>query len=565
MDDSRFDALTKALASGRSRRSVLKGLLGLGGSLAAGGTLRGGDARAARRPTRPVTTQVFCPGHLIPDGDKCVCPTGLSKCGSECCNTTSVPQSDPGYTECCDGSCCNGACYGEERCCPTTNRGDASFPLPPSHKFCTTPKGPQCCESGDLCCTVDGCCDTLCYGGTSGRANCCPLDKICAGGNASASVCCTGNQTCCHGGTNANICVDLTVEGHCCTDADCNDSCLVCSDQHICVPKCTGQFFNHCCPNGSCVPDATWCCPNGEPCSGITKCCDGACCIGDCCNDVCCSSAGSCCNDVCCSGPCCDNVCCRQDDYCCGGACTSILEDCCNGVPYDQRTQSCCDGKVVSGRCCVDADCHDSRYICCGNNCITGQEHGCCNGTPYGFGFNCCNGEVQRGQCCQDSQCVSGETCCDTKCVTDCCAGHPVEYGQICCPAGPANGNCCADSDCPASGACRPGVCLQNNCRVADFDCNRGECCAENEVCLQNGTCCLPDDVAACHEKCGTQTNNCGQQVQCRACDPIDGGWSDWSPTPCTCPGEQTRTCTNPPPANGGADCSGPSSQPCCP
>ncbi|MDD5720993.1 MAG: hypothetical protein PHT16_00895 [Candidatus Pacebacteria bacterium] len=44
---------------------------------------------------------------------------------------------------------------------------------------------------------------------------------------------------------------------------------------------------------------------------------------------------------------------------------------------------------------------------------------------------------------------------------------------------------------------------------------------------------------------------------------PINGGWSDWSPqsTQCGYTGTQTRTCTNPAPANGGAYCSGPSSQ----
>jgi hypothetical protein len=47
---------------------------------------------------------------------------------------------------------------------------------------------------------------------------------------------------------------------------------------------------------------------------------------------------------------------------------------------------------------------------------------------------------------------------------------------------------------------------------------------------------------------------------------PVNGGYSQWSNCSATCGGgTQTRTCTNPTPANGGADCStlGPSSQAC--
>ena len=47
---------------------------------------------------------------------------------------------------------------------------------------------------------------------------------------------------------------------------------------------------------------------------------------------------------------------------------------------------------------------------------------------------------------------------------------------------------------------------------------------------------------------------------------PVDGGWSAWSAcsvTACGQTGTQTRTCSNPYPANGGADCVGPSSQAC--
>ncbi|OGI85621.1 hypothetical protein A3A05_01710 [Candidatus Nomurabacteria bacterium RIFCSPLOWO2_01_FULL_41_12] len=47
---------------------------------------------------------------------------------------------------------------------------------------------------------------------------------------------------------------------------------------------------------------------------------------------------------------------------------------------------------------------------------------------------------------------------------------------------------------------------------------------------------------------------------------PVNGGWSAWSAcsvTACGSTGTQTRTCTNPLPSGGGADCSGPSTQAC--
>ena len=53
------------------------------------------------------------------------------------------------------------------------------------------------------------------------------------------------------------------------------------------------------------------------------------------------------------------------------------------------------------------------------------------------------------------------------------------------------------------------------------------------------------------------------EMTDTNACISVNGGfsnWSEWSPCTPTCGGgtqNRTRDCTNPPPANGGANCTG--------
>ena len=61
--------------------------------------------------------------------------------------------------------------------------------------------------------------------------------------------------------------------------------------------------------------------------------------------------------------------------------------------------------------------------------------------------------------------------------------------------------------------------------------------------------------------------NDCDQAIDSQDTDcsgPVNGGWSNWGTCSATCGGgTQTRTCTNPAPANGGANCEGDATQSC--
>lgn len=167
----RFDSIARFLASGRSRRDVVKTMLGLGTGLVATGAI--GSAEAARRPAPPPKAPT-CPGQQVWSNGACVCPAG-DKCGPDCC---------PAEAQCCDNACCYGTCYGEELCCDSPR------------EWCEI--SGECCADGWKCCPDAGCIPL---------GECCTNDD-CPNDDCAIGVC-TENRTC-------TTIFDCTVGDSCC-------------------------------------------------------------------------------------------------------------------------------------------------------------------------------------------------------------------------------------------------------------------------------------------------------------------------------------------------------------
>ena len=231
MDGRQFDSLISSLARGTNRRTVLKRLFGLGGAAVVSGGLHASGADAARRPSsapRPMS----CPGQQTWDGQACVCPLELDKCGPDCC---------PDDYECCDNACCDGHCSAEEICCPWDRWCEATGECCPAGTACCPAFGCVVVDEG-WCCVDDDC---------PAEFECCGGD-CCAGGYCSSEGCCAigvcgdhclsvlGNQ-CCAGveydPESQVCCTGVVYDGNCCDSDDCDmyeGICWVCSANHQC-------------------------------------------------------------------------------------------------------------------------------------------------------------------------------------------------------------------------------------------------------------------------------------------------------------------------------------------
>jgi hypothetical protein len=438
MDDRRFDSLVKSLATGgTSRRALFKGLLGLGGAAAVGGTVLEGTADAARRPT-PTPTPVKCPGNQTPVGGVCTCPAGLSQCnpgtGPACCNDTAVAPGTATYSECCDNACCHGHCYGEELCCP--------YP----RTFCEATQ--ECCPIDLPYCCGDGCCATPCCDTTEGN------------------VCCAGDTPkCCP----EDICIPA--DG-CCTDSEC-PGCQSC-ENHICVDDRSN------CPGGEAGCDEcvnTECVANNQRCDDGNPCNDDICTVGtgQCSHPLNCHGQASCCDD---GNPCTSNICNEN------GTCSNPAN--CNGL------NSCCDdGNACTSNICNENGTCSYPFFCTSDSCCDDQNpctSNICNTTAgtcsYTFNCNLGAGCCPAGQACGDNgQCFTpcvglGEICTNNPCCDGNCYSLVPELPSVCGPCIPDGVPCLTFCE-----FCCDGSTL-GFCGTIDL------CLPKDIPCLSNSDCC---------------------------------------------------------------------------
>jgi hypothetical protein len=463
MDDRSFDAFVKALAAGRNRRALLKGLLGLGGAALTAGVVLDDDADAARRPT-PTPVPPRCPGNQIPGNGGCVCPAGLSKCGPACCNPGGVGAS---HSECCDNACCNGYCYGEELCCP--------YP----REFC--PITGECCGDGVDCCANEGCCPDGACVTSQGAETCCPLDQYCPADVRSGDVCCPPGWLCCNAGAAGRLCVDPAA-GACCQDSDCPAVGTACG---ACVANtCAAAPCGACeaCAGGRCVgcEEAGYGCCNN----------DGAC--VECCNSEMCGPYRDCdlyicmtCEEGQAGVPCAEPPCPSWSHNCCCPACStdgdcSGCETCYQGacVPCSYVGLKCagdhCGECTSSEECGPYRDC--DNYMCL--TCEEGNAGAPCGEPPCpSWSNNCC-----CPACTQDADCASCEGCSQGACI-------PCSALELQCAGDHGCGECTASEQCGPYYDCDNYMCLTCD-EAGGVRCGEPPCAGGPGV--DHNCCCFP-------------------------------------------------------------------------
>jgi hypothetical protein len=242
-----LDALARHMATGRSRRQILRWL----GTSAVGVALASGPgwARAEKDPIKN------------PKKPKKKCTEGTVLCGDSCCTVEACCGGENGV--CCGNpnkTCANGQCVCRQGLAPCGGNCCSEGLV------CPDPVGERAC-----CRPEDVCAGRCCAGRTCCNGVCCPRDETCVNGQCrcgtgstcpegaqcTSGVCCPAPRVCATGtrdNENRFCCAEGTECFGSCTVAGCNTIC--CAPDQVC-----GEPLVHptCCPagmrcrNGACV------------------------------------------------------------------------------------------------------------------------------------------------------------------------------------------------------------------------------------------------------------------------------------------------------------------------
>ena len=219
MDSSKFDDLTKALATSTSRRQALKAL----GASVVGGILglSGIDTALAKKP--------LCRGN----GSKC--SLGQQCCSGYCANNVCTCPPAPACNRACpcpsDSTCQNGTCVATTTTSTTTTS--------------TTTTTPMCLPGGSTCLSNSQCCSDLCCTGIAGVATCCPTGTVCLNNGTCATLCtsdadCSSGCSCAPDIDGVNFCTSGGVGTTCIQDIDCPTGlfCAIGAGVGVCLTAC---------------------------------------------------------------------------------------------------------------------------------------------------------------------------------------------------------------------------------------------------------------------------------------------------------------------------------------
>lgn len=459
MDGFRFDQLARAVASGTSRRTVLRGLA----------------AGLAATLVKVVAPGVASAQNTVPLGGQCGSLGANSECsqagGAVVCSDNGV-QAD-GQFNCCrnaggactaDFHCCGGAVCANGSCGGGGGSGGRAIGAE-----CTSTS--QCSQSGgSVVCASNGI-------EADGARNCCRN----TGGSCTADIqCCAGIF--CANGTCGGSATGTTPSGGLALGAQCtaSDQCTQSGGATVCAD------------NGYAGDGALNCCRNeGGTCTGVgysADCCGGLYCVeGRCTNNTTgglavgaeCSQTGQCSQangSVSCGANgldadgalnCCVNAgsTCTQDSNCCGGLW------CGNGRCTDGGTTTPSGNIGLGGACAAAGECiQDGGAVACADNGIASDG-----------ALNCCR--YEGGTCNGGGSCCGGLDCIDGVCVP---IGGSTSGGATAGAGLTAVGGACAsDEECSGDGGA--SLCRDNG---ITSDGERNCCRYDGGACGSDLHCC---------------------------------------------------------------------------